>query len=102
MKMTGIEAISRGVPRGYGLAYSDIYRDVQHVYPIPLNVAVRWARQLWLTLKLGGPQAPFERQLLAAYQAGFNEGLDQGRLEGRSPHGGHVRSKGYIQPKVLG
>src|SRR3990167_6812057 len=50
MRLTGLQvAHGEAAPWWYGLAYYDPCRDYQIAYPIPVNLLVRWARDLlWL------------------------------------------------------
>lgn len=38
------------LPRGYGFAYRDFAANLTIAYPVPLNLFVRWARDVWWAL----------------------------------------------------
>lgn len=68
------------IPPGYGLAYHAYDRDLSVCYPVPLNLAVRWARDAWYWLRIGLARrspTPTDRALYDAYQRGVVEGLAQ-------------------------
>lgn len=56
------------IPRGYGFAYYRWETDGAVCYPIPLNLAVRWAHFAWLWFKRGG--AELAHDPADAYEAG--------------------------------
>jgi hypothetical protein len=71
------------LPRWYGLAYHEWSRDEQVAYPIPLNLIVRWWRDLvWLVKR--GKRSVLDEARQAAYEKGRAAGWEQGRRAGRA------------------
>ena len=67
------------LPFGYGVAYTKWEYDVDVLYPIGLNVLVRWARAFywWLIRNTSGPDW-FSRQMWRAYHEGETHGYALG------------------------
>ncbi len=65
------------IPKWYGIAYRDFSRMGAVCYPIPLNWPVRWARSIWILLRIPGPNWVEEWD-----GAAYAEGLRQGKLIG--------------------
>jgi hypothetical protein len=47
------------IPRFYGIAYAEWNRRVFVCYPVPINLIVHWARELWFWV-IGGRQTKRE------------------------------------------
>lgn len=80
-------------PWGYGLAWWDFMRNGWIAYPVPLNFAARWLRDLWWWLAKWRPSVVEARDhalwmaararydereagvIAAAYRRGFDDGL---------------------------
>lgn len=77
-RLITFKAIHRGemIPRFYGVAYHDYPRRVAICYPIPLNWLIRWGRDLYFFLS----NAARDDQISQAYKAGFNDGVERGKI----------------------
>lgn len=66
MVITGLQlAQGEMIPRWYGIAYYSPYSDHAICYPIPVNLIVRWLRNLLWAMKRGKEDA-----LSEAYRRG--------------------------------
>jgi hypothetical protein len=70
-------------PRGYGLAYTAHYSYGSYYAPVPLNLVIRLAHDLWYRLVRG----PKQRDYLAnirhlARTQGYQHGYDEGYTAG--------------------
>ena len=75
MKLTGLQvAQGEAAPWWYGVAYYSPYSDHVVCYPVPLNLLVRWCRNIWWLLRRGKRDA-----LAKAYAAGRSAGLGEYR-----------------------
>ena len=77
----GIElATGQKLPPGYGLAYRDYLRDCAVFYPVPLNVLVRIAREIYFILARGVIKSRFERLVKEAEMKGYQQGYREGQV----------------------
>ncbi len=77
MKLNGIQiAEGEAAPWWYGVAYYSAYADYIVCYPVPINLVVRWSRDIWWGLRRGKEDA-----LSQAYQRGKRAGLRE-KFEG--------------------
>lgn len=69
------------VPKGYGLAYKDIYRRCGHYYPIPLNLIIRAWDNFYCAIAY--PQNGTRREIIErkAYLKGLADGKDRALAE---------------------
>lgn len=61
------------VPRGYGLAWHDLFHNQVVVFPIPFNLVARWLRELYFWLRNPWTDA-MTRDQRAAYLRGYHDG----------------------------
>ena len=79
------------IPWGYGIAYWDYCTFHAIAYPVPINLLVRWSRNLWQALTLHRP-SKIDEELQKAYQKGRrDEAQDNEKLQSRL-----ARAAGYV------
>jgi len=64
---------------GYGVAYRRFDRDEDVCYPIPLNLVVFLARELYFWLAFPTRFSVIDRLISWAWNKGFQHGFDEGR-----------------------
>lgn len=76
------------IPRGYGVALRDYYREVAICYPVPLHIVVALACRAWWWIARGlrPTQAEHElRRKLARIEAdAYDRGWAKGLVEGQN------------------
>ena len=76
-------------PRGYGIAYRNIFSATLVCYPVPLNLLVRWWHRLYR--RLAKPTSDsLECQEQSALSESFQRGFLQGYKVGVSDGGKNV------------
>ena len=66
------------IPRFYGLAYREYDRRVGVCYPIPFNIVVRIAMNIWWSLKSGFFPDWYEEKLFKVDREAWQRGYDFG------------------------
>ena len=67
------------LPRGYGVAWRQHYRDCSVCMPVPLNVLAGWTRRLWHWLRFGYVKDSMRDAMVGrAYDRGYERGRELG------------------------
>jgi hypothetical protein len=69
------------LPRGYGVAYRRFDRDERVCYPIPLNILVWLAREVYFILAFPVRFSIVERRLTKMMERAYSQGIADGLLE---------------------
>ena len=65
------------MPKGFGVAYRDMYRDTGVLVRIPFNYPVGWIRTFWLILKHGPGDSGITKAYWSGYYKGHNDLIDK-------------------------
>jgi hypothetical protein len=72
-------------PWGYGAAYRLFTRPAWIAYPVPLNLFVRWTRNLYFNVAMPAKRANIEQRAYdSGYDAGYKVGISVGKDLGKS------------------
>ncbi len=77
MLVTKIRYVQEGekLPWWLGLAYWEWSRPVAVCYPIPLNLLIRWSRNVYFWVKASHRPDWLANRLQEAHDAGFHKGI---------------------------
>jgi len=79
MEWTREYAEGRKLPWGCGIAYHDWLKHSVIILPIPINLIVRWLRELWFIL---GRPSKRDREIQALRGTSYYDGYKRGQIDG--------------------
>lgn len=75
MKIHFKDMQGESLPWYLGKAYVDPLRGYLVVYPIPCNLIVRWARELWFAIRFDAPTV-LEQAYCKGYDTAYHKGWE--------------------------
>lgn len=85
MRVYRLKKISEGglIPKGYGFAYIEYERDMYILYPIPLNLIIRFLREIYYRVLIGICETKSEKIISCIQQKAHSEGYAVGYEDGQ-------------------
>ena len=71
------------LPWGYGVSYPLVTKPAWVIYPVPLNLLVRWARSFYFMLACSTRMTMELQAYRLGYSNGYNAGIREGRKQGK-------------------